>query len=303
MSSPENHQSQLNYADPNAMAEVATMPGVFRFNISSPPQSKRKRRSDHLDDEDDFFGARDFKRRSPAIHSLPIRLSPGRPNVSVSPASFPFYTSIYQQPPTPVDTSDDESLGQSTKDENQWNLSKQDSRPRSDTSTSSTKVQCGDLDVDMDMTAPLVAQPRIRRARSNDIIPPERDSNLLSAFDVFSRERVPTPISSHFDSRVSELPNAPRHHFPPLRTNLSPMMEQDSWISRDGLPSPVEHEDMDMMDRDDSNKGDYFGKYGLDGHSSPSGRARTGRLHMGFLHDCEKCVQKVPGHYSHIIWS
>lgn len=29
---------------------------------------------------------------------------------------------------------------------------------------------------------------------------------------------------------------------------------------------------------------------------------RNARLHMGFRADCEKCQQRVPGHYSHIIW-
>jgi hypothetical protein len=295
-----------NNADPNAMADVDTTSGAFRFDMSTPPPQKRKRHSDHLGDDDFFFGARDAKRRSMATHCLPIRLSPGRPNVSVPPASFSLYTSIYQQPPTPVDTSDDESLGHQAQDDEAWMLSKQDSQPRSDSSTSSTKAQCGDRDVDMDMTAPLVTQPRVRRARSNDIMPPERDSNLLSAMDTFARERVPTPISSHFDNRVNELPSVPRHHFPPLRTNLSPMIEQESWIRSDGLPSPVEDQDMDItMDRDESGNDVRWtsGRYGLDGNYSPSGRARTGRLHMGFLNDCEKCLQKVPGHYSHIIWT
>ncbi|KAJ9606994.1 hypothetical protein H2200_009005 [Cladophialophora chaetospira] len=290
------------------MADVDTTSGLFRFNLSTPSPQKRKRHSDHLDDEDDDsdYGVRDLKRRSTATHRLPFRLSPGRANVSAPPASFSLYTSIYQQPPTPVDTSDDESLGHRSKEDDQWNLTKQESQPQSDSSTSSVKAQCGDLDVDMDMTAPLMVQPRIRRARSNDIIPPERDTNFLGAIEHFARERVPTPISSHFDNRVSDLPNVPRHSFPPLRTNLSPMIEQESWISRDGLPSPVEDHDMDMvMDRDESTGHVYprTRQYGLDGNYSPSGRARTGRLHMGYLNGCEKCAQKVPGHYSHIIWT
>ncbi|OCT51031.1 hypothetical protein CLCR_08940 [Cladophialophora carrionii] len=288
------------------MPDVDTSSGAFRFNISSPPPQKRKRHFDHRGDDDCSFDARDAKRRSTATHCLPIRLSPGRPNVSTPPASFSLYTSIYQQPPTPVDTSDDESLGHQAQDDETWKLSKQDSQPVSDSSTSSTKAQCGDLDVDMDMTTPLITQPRIRRARSNDIMPPERDSNLLGAMDTVARERVPTPICSRFDHRVNELPSVPRHQFPPLRTNLSPMIEQESWISRDGLPSPVEDQDMDMMmDRDEYGKDAQWtnGRYGLDGNYSPSGRARTGRLHMGFLNDCEKCLQKVPGHYSHIIWT
>lgn len=34
-----------------------------------------------------------------------------------------------------------------------------------------------------------------------------------------------------------------------------------------------------------------------------SSGGRTARLHMGYKADCEKCVARVPGHYSHIIWS
>jgi hypothetical protein len=307
MSPPEN-QPNLNPTDPNAMADVHTT-AFFRFNTPTPPPQKRKRSSDGLDDDNaSFFGARDAKRRSAVMHSLPIRLSPGRPGgVSLPPASFSLYTSIYQQPPTPVDTSDDESLGQQTKDDERWTgLTKHDSQPSSDSSTSSIKAQCGDLDMDMDMMSPLMTQPRIRRARSNDIIPPERDPNFLSAMDSIVCERVPTPISSHFDNRLNELPSVPRHQFPPLRTNLSPMIEQESWISRDGLPSPIEDHDTDMMvDRDElCQDADLKGRsYGMDGNYSPSGRARTGRLHMGYLSGCQKCAQKLPGHYSHIIWT
>ncbi|KIY00595.1 uncharacterized protein Z520_03258 [Fonsecaea multimorphosa CBS 102226] len=296
-------------ADPTVMADVDT--SAFRFNISTP-SCKRKRPLDHPED-DGRFVVRDAKRRSTSTHCLPIRLSPSsRPHVSVPPASYSLFTSIYQQPPTPVDTSDDdESSGQSVNGaEGQWPLANNDSQLGSDRRTASTKSQFSDpVDVEMDLTmAPPATQPRIRRARSNDIVPPERDPNFLSAMDTFARERVPTPISGHFDNRVNDLPNVPRHHFPPLRTNLSPMIEQESWITRDGLPSPVEDQDMDtamMIDRDEfaTQVQSPSGKYGMDGNSSPSGRTRSARLHMGYLNDCEKCIQKVPGHYSHIIWT
>ncbi|KIX02349.1 uncharacterized protein Z518_08290 [Rhinocladiella mackenziei CBS 650.93] len=292
------------------MADVYTS---FPFN--SPPH-KRKRRPDDLTDS---FCAHDAKRRS--THCLPIRSSPSRPQVSVLP-QYSLFTSIYQQPPTPVDTSDDESPGQ-PKDEDHWPhkvSSMNDSQPGSDCrSTSSLRARREDpIDVDMDMSTNS-PQPRIRRARSNDIVPPHRNSNFLSAMDNFARERVPTPISSHFDNRVNDLPSVPRHQFPPLRTNLSPMFEQESWVNRDGLPSPVDDQDMDSMmmidptnddisglgvNGDDSTHVRSTGPYGsrAEGTSSP-GRSRTARLHMGFLNDCEKCAQKVPGHYSHIMWS
>jgi hypothetical protein len=274
------------------MATVDT----FRFNLSGPTTQKRKRNSDQLDDG----ASPELKRRS--THALPIRLSPGRPSLSTRSASYSLFTSIYQQPPTPVDTSDEGSIDEQVNDD-VWSSNKEDFQPQSDSSTSSTKAQCGDGDVDMDMSTPL-SPPKIRRARSNDIVPPARDSGFLGATDMMVRERVPTPISSHFDSRVADLPNVPRHQFPPLRTNLSPMIEQESWINRDGLPSPVDDQDMEMsMDRDEEQVHISNGKYGFDGHYSPSGRARTARLHMGFLQDCEKCIRKVPGHSSHIIWS
>lgn len=38
-------------------------------------------------------------------------------------------------------------------------------------------------------------------------------------------------------------------------------------------------------------------------HSRNQSTGRTARLHMGFRADCEKCVARVPGHYSHILWT
>jgi len=99
------------------------------------------------------------------------------------------------------------------------------------------------------------------------------------------------------------------------------MFEQESWITRDGLPSPIEDQDMDssmMIDETNDSMSGLRVSGGnetidsalsspvywtpTDGNSSP-GRLRTARLHMGFLSGCEKCIQKVPGHYSHILRS
>ncbi|EXJ80984.1 hypothetical protein A1O3_07272 [Capronia epimyces CBS 606.96] len=185
---------------------------------------------------------------------------------------------------------------------------------------SSIKADYADpVDVEMELNLSSTSQPKIRRARSNDIIAPYRDSNFLSTIDISNRERVPTPISSHFDNRMNDLPGVSRHHFPPVHTNLSPMFEQESWISRDGLPSPTEDQEMDtVMMLDQANNGpDDRHVYGnnavesrlmerhgaqVNRNSSP-GRSRTAKLHMGFLNGCDKCVQKVPGHYSHILWT
>ncbi|KAL2426883.1 hypothetical protein ABEF95_001715 [Exophiala dermatitidis] len=297
------------------MAEVHSA-----FQFDSAPH-KRKRRLAGDVSEDLLFG-RDPKRR--ATHSLPIRVSPpSRPQVSVPPA-FSMFTSIYQQPPTPVDTSDDESPGHP-----------RDHHYDSSCKTFSTAFQqqpnCNDQnrgarsrnfspDVEMDLSPIAGTQARVRRARSNDIIGPYRDSNFLSStINACDRERVPTPISCNFDHRVNDLPSVPRHHFPPLRTNLSPMIEQESWINRDGLPSPTEDQDQDtamLLDHNNNGSGSrHVTRNGgfepqsmerhmahLEGSYSP-GRTRTAKLHMGFLQGCEKCLQKVPGHYSHILWT
>lgn len=70
----------------------------------------------------------------------------------------------------------------------------------------------------------------------------------------------------------------------------------------------VSSDDDDVMDEDgDSAFGNVPSSrtWGMDGSTSreqlrPSGR--IAKLHMGFMAGCLRCAQKVPGHYSHIIW-
>ena len=67
----------------------------------------------------------------------------------------------------------------------------------------------------------------------------------------------------------------------------------------------------DAMETESGAQPDDVMQYGLgldgqlsQGHSrQTSMTGRTARLHMGYLVGCEKCAQKVPGHYSHILWS
>jgi len=310
MSAPS--QSTDSHPDPD-MADVYA---AFQHHHDVGATHKRKR---FLDDSDDSFSNRDVKRRS--FHSLPIRTSPPRPQIAIPPV-YSLFTSVYQQPPTPVDTSEDESPGFPRHD-SQWPMKQNDSnvslRSQNDDISSAPALSRDSDDMEMEVSCP--TKPVIRRARSNDIVPPHCDSNFLGVMDTLLRDRVPTPISSHFDNRVSDLPNAPRHQFPPLRTNLSPMFEQESWITRDGLPSPIEDQDMDSAMMNDETNDSMSGLRvsggnetndstasspvywtPTDGNSSP-GRGRTARLHMGYLNGCEKCIQKVPGHYSHILRS
>jgi hypothetical protein len=285
----------------------------------------------------------DWKRRTT---SLPIR-SPPRQRLTPSFTATSGTFSSFVAPITPVDTSEDESLD----NDDEFSNSKLPSLSQSQNSIDNirtTQVQVDQGDHDMEMTPSSPSQPRIGRARSNDLLssPRRRPQFLIREVSTPTRDRIPTPISSHFDYRLAELPNAPRHSFPRLRTNLSPMVEQENWpsIGPEGLPSPAEDyeanpriHDPDAMLYDQTSDGmsglrvdDMDADHplsgstdrlrhglGLDGLSSStqgygvvSGHARqqsqgnrTARLHMGHLAGCEKCAQKVPGHYSHILWS
>lgn len=70
--------------------------------------------------------------------------------------------------------------------------------------------------------------------------------------------------------------------------------------SRDGTKNEM-HDEEHMMGT--QNNEDRSSGY-VNGHTrNQSSTGRTARLHMGFRADCEKCIARVPGHYSHILWS
>jgi hypothetical protein len=300
------------------------------FQLPTPHKRKRADDDDGLNDEN-----LDHNIKRKAIGSLAIRPSP----LKVRPLRPAFGSFNPPAPLTPDDTSGDESLpddfdleGQATIARNISNLSDSSSR-----STSSMIAQASPErheDTDMMMTSP--SRPQFGRARSNDLISPPRiatsDSFLTPPQSVNPlNDRVPTPINSTFDNRLNHLPAAPRHQFPPLRKFLSPMMEQEPFA---GPPTPVEDTlhaagDSDVMmgyeqtsnsmsglkvscDEDDAMEQDMDAdaaqlgnkNRGLDGSASQDQRShgRTARLHMGFMTGCPRCAQKVPGHYSHIVW-
>lgn len=274
----------------------------------------------------------DWKKRTT---SLPFR-SPSQPkSAPIFPPPNPTWTSFHGAL-TPVDTSEDESVG----NENDVFSSNHppsltDSQTSTDSnSTSSVRVQVDtqdqgqDHDMEMAMSSP--TRPRMGRLRSNDLM---SRPNFLSpdSSHAPSHDRIPTPITSHFDPRQVQLSSNPRHSFPPLRTNLSPTVEQETWaLGPDGLPSPTDYSpqiyDSDAMmsglqlncDDDETttpnqmqSNDDDRSNHGLNLDGQPSrghthhrqASSRSARLHMGYLAGCEKCAQKVPGHYSHILWS
>lgn len=309
---------------------------------SSTSEHKRKR---SLDDASDEELEHHFKHRR-TFPSLPIRSPPRLRSTFDS----PFSTFNPPAPLTPIDTSEDESLPDDHRNIRVDDLVGEDSQGSrtSNVSTSSMMVNIDPThDSHVATMLPPPARPRFGRARSNDLVSPAHLSTSSTAFlsphtPNQVSDRVPTPVASHFDSRIdsrlSTLPSAPRHSFPPLRQFLSPMMEQDGWgnTTDGGLPSPASEDvqyniatDADVMMGYEQTS-DGLGGLCLDedkmmedsptvmssqqsfddsltqGHTHSRNHSRGGsiaKLHMGYLSGCQKCEQKVPGHYSHILRS
>lgn len=306
------------------------------MNFFQPLQlHKRKRDFDDISDEELQHQSKQRK----AISSLPIRT----PFKARATSGSPFTSFNPPAPLTPVDSSEDESLSDENHDV-RTSPSYHDDHPfsSSNTSTSPSIVYADPFappDTTMMMSPP--PRPRFGRARSNDLVSPTHlssSTNLIySSQPNQLNDRIPTPIASHFDnridSRLSTLPFAPRHQFPPLRQFLSPMIEQEGWgaASEGGLPSPaaenMEHKEEDadvMMGYEQTNDGmsglrvtcdedtmdeDVFSPRSparelRRSSTHPYTHSRNGsvaKLHMGYLAGCSKCEQKVPGHYSHIL--
>jgi len=143
------------------------------------------------------------------------------------------------------------------------------------------------------------------------IMPPPQSpiSQLTSA-------RLPTPIHPSFPPTPSSLPYTPRllsPHMPSIYTSYSPNR---------AMPSPIREDVMDCqlsrlsMSEDgcqmDSEAEDMLisptaseSQFGL---PARKGRARSSafstmnrRIFTGYLAECEKCRNKVPGHYIHFL--
>lgn len=122
-------------------------------------------------------------------------------------------------------------------------------------------------------------------------------SNSFSELSVHSSH---APVRSNFPSKYTN-PQSPSI----LEAN------QSSWTLQDanrqlhrglGLEGSHQRQQFDTCHEDEMAG---MPRQGVTlGHSrQQSSTGRTGRLHMGFRADCEKCVARVPGHYSHILWS
>ena len=167
-----------------------------------------------------------------------------------------------------------------------------------------------------------------RRSRSNDMLAPPQFPHLLHSQAHPNGGRVATPIYGHFISPDVNL--IASNHGPVSSALLSPLIHEEDesdWWRRRWLPSPN-----DDLDEPNTAMGGADGMIDtlninplvLDGtttsqipitrpecglaifqrRTQPDGRNdghRSIRLTMGYRADCEKCVHRVPGHYSHIV--
>jgi hypothetical protein len=298
-------------------------------NLMNAFLSHKRKRS--LSDAVAGISEPEWKRRTA---SLPFRSPSQQRPGSIFPPANSTWTSAHGTL-TPIDTSEDESVANENEPFSSNNGSSLNDSQTSaaSNSISSVRVQVDAQDHDIEMAMSSPTRPRTGRARSNDILSsPHHRPNFLSADPSHTptRDRIPTPIASHFDYRQVQLPSNPRHSFPPLRTNLSPTVEQETWaLGPDGLPSPTDYSpqihDSDAMmgglqlhcDGDDTlipdqmhpSQQNMASALNSDDHATHhrsharQASSRSARLHMGYLAGCEKCAQKVPGHYSHILWT
>ena len=297
---------------------------------------KRKRSIDDINGN--HFS--DIKRRQ--ITALPIRSPPSiRPSISVTPA-FAAFTKSTAQLPTPVSTSEDEPYSsdrlwmQRSRSANFPSSSTPAFAipPRNDSND--------DVNMSFS-SSPTPSLKAGRARSNDLMSPQRYlgINNPASPGDAISRERVPTPITSTFAATdyVSRPTPSLRTVLSPMMDEeiwskngglLSPMEEAEADCrmtvddtnegmtgmrsSDEGPATTSGMEEVNTIsdggwlngvndcDPRQSTQRPRLGlvNIGPDIHDHNS---RSARLHMGFRADCDKCLQRVPGHYSHIIWS
>lgn len=172
------------------------------------------------------------------------------------------------------------------------------------------------------------------------MLSPPRLPYLLDTQQRPGSNRIATPIYGHFggiDVNSDRAQAGTR-----LATTLSPLIREDEelhWWRDRRFPSPIDDADEHMTPINqadgmmgrlnmnnlssphnlnssqvlESNSGEVQRETSLwrsvveqqgrrERHSHEPEVPRSGRLTMGYRADCDKCIQKVPGHYSHVVW-
>lgn len=155
--------------------------------------------------------------------------------------------------------------------------------------------------VDAESWTPQIQRPPSPEPDMNDAFDEDsmmagiEDSNMSSSF---------TNLSVHSQDNLGELPNLQRS--PPRQWSPASTSPRNQGLGLDAATNSgmIRPDNLRMSTITDSHR--PTSAHGSE-HSTQHGRnqssGRVAKLHMGFRADCEKCIARVPGHYSHIIWS
>lgn len=150
--------------------------------------------------------------------------------------------------------------------------------------------------------------PRIQRPPSPapDLDEPFDEDAMMAGLEDSQMSSDFTNLSVHSQDNLHELPatdSSPLRNWSPQSSNVSPRNRglglEGAATNHGGIvrPDGLRMSTIADTQRPSSAGADLFQ------HTRVQSSARTAKLHMGFKADCEKCIARVPGHYSHIIWS
>lgn len=151
--------------------------------------------------------------------------------------------------------------------------------------------------VDAESWTPQVHRPPSPDPELDDAF--DEDAAMAGVEDSYMMSDSFTNLSVHSQDNMNEMPDlgsSPTRHV----SSWSPRtrgLGLDSTTSRglmrpDGLRMSTINDAQTMLEQQNNGQ-----------HNRNQSSGRVAKLHMGFKADCEKCIARVPGHYSHIIWS
>jgi hypothetical protein len=252
--------------------------------------------------------AKTYKKRQMA--SLPLRCSPNRtynPFSTVAP--------IYPAQPapsiiTPADSDEETPAGSEPKSF----FSPYSSSPTQTLTPSSPCLNPVDSSQSTQMSDACVYSDDYEMADTVHLSPGSFHGDPATSISA----RIPTPIHSSFYIRDIRAEKASRHHDPDFADDEAMV---DRFRRGRRLPSPISEgemspsviveglEDMQMEVEEretPTKKGHQRSKHSLRNWSGFGGESGNGTglkrsFTMGYRADCEKCRNKVPGHFSHIV--
>lgn len=256
---------------------------------------------------------------------LPIRTSPKRPKrPTLGPRKTAFISLGNQTPPSPESSEDELDGGEDTEMDLVQSASPSDHDYYLNHAVSPLSIltQLGEEDQMELAVSPIASRndtlssPQPTFSHNRNHTPHVEDSGARPAMTPMSSDRVSTPVYSAF-------PRNPQDRLPLIETQLSPAIggvtpttsTTTPTPTRLPSPSPLRDCQMDTMSPGLSGGPPRVQRVHTALNMSPpapaarslssvvsaSGRGSP-RVHMGWRADCEKCRQRVPGHYNHVLW-